>query len=116
MATKIVKKYEELRKLQNSLKNAGACDSEPDGHFEAVVKRALKKEPVDFERGLEFGWELYSTSKKATILRFHNALKAFYKYAVKIHDKITIGELDEIKGDLWRVEWDYFPSEADRRY
>lgn len=115
MATEIIQKYRDLRSVQRELRSAGAEDTEPDAILEVIVKRALKGEPVDWVKGRKQGWDLYSGERKA-ISTFTKALKEFYTYATAHRKDVTLGELEDIKGEMWRVDWDCPLEESDMRF
>jgi hypothetical protein len=56
----------------------GACDSEPQQVFNALLRRALKGKPVEIPRTAE-GWELYSSMEGADVVActlYHEAAPA----------------------------------------
>ena len=90
-----------FEKLQNSYINYGAGDTEPDGHFHWIIKKALNNEPVDFETMNADKWELFS-SVKGVGLAAHHMTKQAKKVYDLINTEARIEDIEELKGYAWR--------------
>jgi hypothetical protein len=87
--------------------NFGVFDTEPHGQLEAVIKRAALGQPVNWgwlEKHLEIfhsmkGWFMVS---RAIV----SQARKLYDF---IHTKGAIQDLEWLKGELSRVNWDMEP-------
>jgi hypothetical protein len=88
----------EFEALQAKYRELGARDTEPDGHFQWVIARALEGKPVNWG---QLEWELYSgPGSRAAAQALTRQAQKVYAH-IEAHGKL--GDLQALRGYCWRI-------------
>jgi uncharacterized phage-like protein YoqJ len=92
---------DKFEKLQSSYSRYGASDTEPDGQFHWIIKKAINNEDVNFEEMNADKWELFS-GEKGVGLAAHHMTKQSKKVYDLIKTKANVSDIEELKNYAWR--------------
>ena len=92
---KLIAQFEEL---QERYKEYGAQDTEPDGHFQWVISRALEGKPINWSA---LDWELYDKPGVAAVaLAMTRVAQRVYGH-IEVHGKLA--DLQALQDYCWRI-------------